>query len=139
MSACSLGQLVEHARQVEDGPVSQQLLLSLTELIEGGINRASTTLSIESAAANLGVSVRTLQRMLRRRGTSFSALIDARRFELAVSRMRDLDRSLIQVACELGYSDPSHFTRAFRRWTGEAPSVYRTRLANELTFWAPPG
>jgi hypothetical protein len=35
------------------------------------------------------------------------------------------DVKLIEVAFELGYSDPAHFTRAFRRWAGVAPREFR--------------
>jgi AraC-like DNA-binding protein len=34
-------------------------------------------------------------------------------------------RSIAQIAVRLGYSDPSHFSRAFRRWEGISPRSYR--------------
>jgi len=37
------------------------------------------------------------------------------------------DLALVEISRLLGYSDPSHLTRSFRRWTGEAPSAYRRR------------
>lgn len=72
-----------------------------------------------------GLPARSLQRELRALGLSFSTLLDQGRLELALELMRDPNHSLIDVGMELGYSDPANFTRAFKRWTGVAPGVYR--------------
>lgn len=76
-----------------------------------------------------GLSVRTLQRRLDKDGRSYARLVDQVRFETAMRLLRDDRVKLIDIAFELGYSDPANFTRAFRRWTGVSPSAYR-RLAN---------
>ena len=49
------------------------------------------------------------------------------RFARALDRMQDPGAKLIDVAYEVGFSDPAHFTRAFRRWTGIAPREFRRR------------
>lgn len=72
-----------------------------------------------------GLPARSLQRELGAVGLSFSALLDQGRLELALELMRNPSHSLIDVGLELGYSDPANFTRAFKRWTGVAPGVYR--------------
>ncbi|MGH6880119.1 AraC family transcriptional regulator ligand-binding domain-containing protein [Hypericibacter sp.] len=72
-----------------------------------------------------GLPARTLQRELGALGLSFSTLLDQGRLELALELMRSPSHSLIDVGLELGYSDPANFTRAFKRWTGVAPGVYR--------------
>jgi AraC family transcriptional regulator len=40
--------------------------------------------------------------------------------------MRETSRSIIDVALEVGYTSPSHFTKGFRRITGVAPNEFRT-------------
>jgi AraC-like DNA-binding protein len=72
-----------------------------------------------------GLSARSLQRQLSSVGLSFSILVDQVRLELARELVRDPRQNLIDIALELGYSDPANFTRAFKRWTGMAPRSYR--------------
>lgn len=72
------------------------------------------------------MSVRTLHRRLADGGLTFHALLDDVRRELAEGWMRDERRSLSEIAFMLGFSELSSFTRAYKRWTGAAPS--RSRL-----------
>jgi AraC-like DNA-binding protein len=84
--------------------------------------------SVESIANRLGLSYRTLCRRLRREGTSHSILLDEHRRRLAERYMRDPNLSISEVAEQLGYSDPTSFYKAFRRWTGRSPREYRRLL-----------
>ena len=70
---------------------------------------------------------RTLQRRLRDEGTSFAKVRDSMRREMAVKLLRKQDLAVYEVAFLLGYSEPSTFYRAFRRWTGIAPLQYRAK------------
>jgi AraC-like DNA-binding protein len=85
-------------------------------------------LLIEDAATSLGLSVRTLQRRLTEAGLSYTALRNQVRLEKASRLIQDPDAQLIDVAYQLGFSDPGHFTRAFKRWTGLAPRQFRQRM-----------
>lgn len=82
----------------------------------------------KEVAGDLGLSGRSLDRELARRGTSFRAVVDSVRRELAERRLVERATTLAQVARELGYTDAANFTRAFRRWTGQSPLGYRRRL-----------
>ena len=81
--------------------------------------------SLEHAAKALGTSVRTLQRRLKSEGTTFAALLEELRRELASGLVRSKDLAIYEVAYLLGYSEPSTFYRAFRRWHGVSPLEYR--------------
>ena len=81
--------------------------------------------SIASIAAALGTSERSLQRKLQIEGVSFRDVVDEARHKLAVVYLGDPTLSLTDVACLLGYSEGAAFTRAFKRWTGSAPSQFR--------------
>lgn len=80
---------------------------------------------LQRTAAALGVSVRTLQRRLRHEGTSFSAALDQMRQQAADRLLSDRSLSVSQIASLLGYSEPSTFYRAFRRWRGVSPEEFR--------------
>ncbi len=83
--------------------------------------------SLQQTAATLGVSVRTLQRRLREEGTSFATVLDDFRKEMALGLLRDRTLAVYEVAFLLGYSDPSTFYRAFRRWEGIPPHEFRQK------------
>lgn len=80
-----------------------------------------------SVARRLAVSERTLQRRLREEGTTYAAIVDECRRELALRHVADPSLPLAEVAFLLGYSETSAFHRAFRRWTGATPSEARRR------------
>lgn len=84
--------------------------------------------SVEGVAARLRMSTRTLQRRLRDWGFSFEEMVDDLRHSEAVHRVATGQESMTEIAFILGYSDPAHFTRAFRRWTGMAPRDYVRRI-----------
>jgi len=88
---------------------------------------ATGEVSEDTLAADLNVSRRTLQRRLADENTTYAALLDATRRDLALRYVEDPAKSITEIAFLLGYSQHSVFTRAFRRWTGKSPSRYRTR------------
>ncbi|MES2521623.1 MAG: AraC family transcriptional regulator [Gemmatimonadota bacterium] len=80
-------------------------------------------------ARELSMSDRNLQRALRNDGTSFQQLLDNVRRDLAIRHLANPATSASQVGFLLGFSEPSAFHRAFRRWTGKAPREYRAMTA----------
>lgn len=82
---------------------------------------------LPAIARRLAVSERTLRRRLAEEQTSFRALLDETRGELARGYVTDPRIPLTEVAFLLGFSDPSAFHRAFRRWTGATPAEFRRR------------
>jgi AraC-like DNA-binding protein len=80
---------------------------------------------IEDIARALATSERSLQRKLQAEGISFRDVVDEARHKLAIVYLADRKLSMTDVACLLGYSEAAAFTRAFKRWTGRAPSQAR--------------
>lgn len=81
--------------------------------------------ALERVAAQLHVTPRTLQRRLKELGTTYQQLLDQLRSELATRYLREAQLDISEVAFLLGFSEPSAFHRAFRRWTGTTPRRVR--------------
>jgi AraC-like DNA-binding protein len=81
--------------------------------------------NIVAVARQLGLSARTLQRKLRAEGTAYQDVLDEMRRDLARRYLREREMAVCEVAYLLGFSGPSAFHRAFRRWTGVTPKEFR--------------
>jgi AraC-like DNA-binding protein len=81
---------------------------------------------MQTMARALGLSARSLRRRLAEEGTSFRDVVDAALGTLAKRLVSDKDRPIEAVAYAMGYSHPSAFHRAFKRWTGATPAASRS-------------
>lgn len=99
---------------------------SLKELLKSYLSSGYPDLWL--AARVTGVSPRTLQRKLAEQGKNYSDVVAAARLELAQAMLADPCQKIIEIALAVGYDDPSHFTRAFRRTCGLTPREYRAHL-----------
>jgi AraC-like DNA-binding protein len=99
--------------------------------LEGQLRRALRTMlvtgrgSLEHAEQLFSVHRRTLNRRLHAQGTSFHDLVNDVRYGIARQLLETTRLPLAEIAATLDYSDPSAFTRAFKRWSGHAPGVWR--------------
>jgi AraC-like DNA-binding protein len=80
---------------------------------------------LEEVADKLGLSSWSLQRRLREEGSSFTALVDQVRCEMATHYLQQKQLPISEMALLLGYSEVSAFSRAFRRWFGISPRQWR--------------
>ena len=83
--------------------------------------------SIGTVADRMIVHERTLQRRLKQQDTSYSLLLDQVRKDIATDRLANSAVSIIQLSDYLGYADNTAFTRAFKRWYGISPKLWRKR------------
>ncbi|GAA4810269.1 AraC family transcriptional regulator [Tomitella cavernea] len=91
-------------------------------IVELGIRGTQPTAS--DVAAALAVSEPQLRRMLRQEGTSLGRLRESVLQEYAVAGL-DAGESVDVISARLGFSEPSAFRRAFKRWTGRTPGEFR--------------
>lgn len=97
----------------------------LFEILQRQLYRTMpATLSLEQAASLLGCSS-SVKRLLQQQGSSYAALADDLRCDLATLLLCQGKLSNKQLASQLGYSDEHNFRRAFKRWTGSVPSSLR--------------
>ena len=87
---------------------------------------ADKSAGIAAIATELGMSSRNLSRRLADEGTSFSRVVDQLRQDSAKAHVSAGKLSNSEIAYLLGFSEPSAFHRAFRRWTGTTPGRYRS-------------
>jgi AraC-like DNA-binding protein len=93
--------------------------------------------AMQAVAARLHVSPSALRTRLRQHDTSYLVLLDSLRRELAKRALRQSQRSVSEIAYELGFANPTAFHRAFRRWFGVPPVAYRNAPTDNPTarFW----
>ena len=99
-------------------------------------NALSESALAERVATAMHMSRRTLSRRLEQEGTSFVAVADAVRREMALGYVLDRRLELTEVAFLLGFSHVESFHRAFKRWTGETPVAYRRASVGRLAAQA---
>ncbi len=109
------------ARVVGEPSVLDKIRAIVAEELQKGVP------ALEIVAQRLAMSDRTLRRRLEENGTSFRAVLDDTRADLARKYVRDKRLPLSEVAFMLGFSEPSTFHRAFKRWTKTTPSLWRAR------------
>ena len=78
-------------------------------------------------AEQLHVSPQTLRRHLREEDTSFQEIKDHLRRDLAIYHLGRDELTINALAEQLGFSEPSAFHRAFKKWTGLTPGAYRAQ------------
>ena len=115
--------------------ITEQYLESLDpELVQSKVREILVSLlpsgqvSQKAIANNLHRSVSALQKQLKAEGVSFRTILDETRAELAQRLVREQHYSLSEITYLLGFADQANFSRAFKRWFGDTPSVYRSHI-----------
>jgi AraC-like DNA-binding protein len=83
---------------------------------------------LDWVARKLELSGRSLQRHLSTRNTTFETVMDRALTRHSMTLLERSEMPINEQALQLGYNDPSHFIRAFRRWTGRTPREFRRSL-----------
>lgn len=83
----------------------------------------------EAIAVQLNVSPQTLRRRLKQENTSFQEIKDHMRRDIALYHLGRHELSINDIAIRVGFTEPSTFHRAFKKWTGLTPGEYREHQA----------
>lgn len=110
-------------------PLPAQWIEALRQIIQHHIHEFDLT--TQRVAEICGYSKRTLARKLQVHGTSIQREIAKMRKVRAEQELINTERSIAEITTMLGYTDTSTFSRAFKRWTGFSPRLYRQQFAPE--------
>ena len=110
-----------------ESPARRPLPEDLVGLVELQIGSLLTdrALQIDTVAETLAMSRRTMQRALAKEGLTYSQLLAETRIGQAARWLERSDKAVAEIAFDLGYTDASNFTRAFRSHTGVPPQTFR--------------
>ena len=111
--------VIDYLARYDRNNITMQVRSQIIEQLQDGRPRQG------DIASRLNTSLRSLQRKLHEEDTSFKELLSNTQQELALFYIRDSNRSIGEITYLLGFSEPSNFTRAFKRWTGQSPAEYR--------------
>jgi len=103
------------SRRLQSGPWRLKVENAIVPLLPHGQAK------IGEIAKTLGVSGRTLTRLLASEGCMFGGILDALRLDLAKSYSREQNLRTSEVAWLLGFGEVSAFSHACKRWTGKTP------------------
>lgn len=81
--------------------------------------------SSDDVAQRLSISPQHVRRRLREEGTSLGAIKEDLLRDAAIAGLAR-GQAVHELSARLGFSEPSAFRRAFRRWTGSTPTAYQS-------------
>ncbi|UUZ63150.1 AraC family transcriptional regulator ligand-binding domain-containing protein [Polaromonas sp. P1-6] len=99
--------------------------------LRGNVGDPGNWPGFEQLASELGTTATTLRRRLEGEGTSFQAIKDQLRNDVAIDCLCNSSMSVDDIAARLGFQEASAFHRAFKRWNGLQPGEYRRRQIEE--------
>jgi len=112
-------------RKTASTPTRAKVEAALTQHLPNG--RAT----VDAVAKALRTSSRSLARRLAEEGTSYIAVLDELRRDLAMRYLEDATLELSHIAWLLGYSEVTSFNHAFQRWTARSPRAVRAKLGQQ--------
>lgn len=104
-----------------DNSLSRQV----QRMLQAGHQADNLTLSLQQVADQLHTSVDTLRRRLKEEGNAFAEIKQSVRRNTASFWLSSSDTAINTIALRLGFSEPSAFNRAYKKWTGMTPGEYR--------------
>lgn len=122
MSQLNDNEMIKYLAKLNADDIIQRTKAEIIKQLPDG--RASDNIIADS----LHMSSRTLQRKLNENGTTFKKLLTDVRKELAMKYIQNRQITLTELSFQLGFSEVSAFSRAFKQWTGNAPRYYRQSL-----------
>ena len=128
-------ELLHHHLELEASALhkmqNKEILETLPTVLQNCLLRGGC--SVRDIADAFGIHERTLHRRLKASGTSFRHELDRARECLSTQLLKSSGLPICDIATSLAYADSSGFIRAFHRWTGSSPAVWRKQKGRMQT------
>ena len=120
--------VIDYLNQFEQDDIVTQTRKYIIDHLPSGAPRQAVI------ASDLNMSLRKFQRQLAHSGTNYTDVLKQVRHEMACHYLQSPKHQVTSIAYLLGFSDPSNFSRAFKRWNGQSPKHFQQQtLQQELT------
>jgi two-component system response regulator YesN len=91
-------------------------------------NNFKSDLSLDNLAKEIGLSPYYLSKLFKElEGTNYIDYLTGLRIKYAKKELAESEKSIKEICCDAGYSDPNYFSRIFKKWTGITPTEFRGR------------
>lgn len=124
--------VVETQKKEESKPLtkSESFLLRIQQVVDSHLDR--TDFGVEELSQELFMSRTQVHRKIKAL-TGLSTSIFVRNYKLSKSMtlLKETDKSVSEVAYELGFSSPAYFSKCFSEWSGKSPSTVQKENGNE--------
>ncbi len=110
-------------------PMQQGIISRVRQILEA---EKGDYPNLEAVSGELNMSSRSLKRKLKAVDSSFQLILDSVRKAEAIEYLCHTDDTIDDISRQLGFSDPSNFGRAFKKWMGMSPRAYRNRAKENL-------
>ncbi|MHA6483266.1 response regulator transcription factor [Paenibacillus sp. strain BS8-2] len=122
-------------RSMDKKKQSELSMLEARTFLDRNLNR---DLSVEEAATYVGLSTSYFSLLFKQTfGETFIEYVTRERMERAKTMLAESQKSVAQIAKEVGYAERRYFTKVFMKYTGENPTDFRGKYLNaEVSGWA---
>ncbi len=118
--------LLERVAEATNGIAihSNKIVVDVENLIKDAL--PSGIPSVLQIGRHMGMSSRTLTRRLSEKGISYRDLVKQTQEKISKDLLKNSSCSIGEIAFQTGFSEQSAFNRAFKRWTGQSPTAFRS-------------
>ncbi|MFT6189221.1 MAG: AraC-like DNA-binding protein [Oleispira sp.] len=120
--------IIEVGRVIAKRKQRLDLYIEVRTAIESCLLQRNATQ--ENVAQQLNLTIRNMQRRLKEVGVTYQSILDDSREALALSLIKEKSIPLYEISFLVGFTEPSAFYKAFRRWTGKRPGDYRQTVSD---------
>jgi len=120
--------LLRSLNEIELQKPANTIVDSVLQAVRPHIGKSALTINQVASICNM--KARALSRLLTQNQTTLTTLLNDLKRDLAVQEITHSGRSITGIAANLGYPDPTSFSRAFKKWTGKSPREYRKSVGS---------